>query len=121
MGGFAASFKELDIWQLAIRIVKDVYRLTGQLPKTEEYGLASQMKRAAVSLPANIAEGFRKRHAKEFRQSLHIALGSAAELETYCELCRELFDGAAGNAISLIEKLIGFQKMTNAFIGRLKA
>ena len=121
MGKFAASFHELEVWQLGIRIVKGVYRIAERLPQREEYGLSGQMKRAAISLPANIAEGFRRRHPKEFRQSLHIALGSAAELETYCVLCRELFTDLGVDASALSEDVVRFQKTTNTFLGRLKS
>ncbi len=61
------TYKDLDIWQKGIAIVKDVYKLTEQLPEAEKYGLTSQMRRAAVSVPSNIAEGFRRIHAKEYQ------------------------------------------------------
>ena len=120
MSKFAKSFKELDIWKLAVEVAKTTYKLTDQLPQEEKYGLVSQMRRAAVSLSANIAEGFRRGGQKEFRQFLHIALGSAGELETYCELCRVLFDGHAPDSMQLREQVELFQRMTNAMIGTLR-
>ena len=76
------NFKDLKIWQLGIDIVVCIYNISKVFPKDEAYGLASQMKRAAVSIPSNIAEGFKRKHKTEYRQYLHIALGSTAELET---------------------------------------
>ncbi len=72
------SFKDLKIWQKGIEIVKDVYDITKSFPKEELYGLTSQMRRCAVSIPSNIAEGFKRYHNKEFKQFLYITLGSSA-------------------------------------------
>ena len=76
------KLKDLRIWKKGIEIVKEVYRFTESFPQKEQYGLISQMRRAAISIPSNIAEGFKRYHNKEFKQFLYIALGSAAELET---------------------------------------
>lgn len=76
------SYKDLHIWQEGIALVDSVYRLTTNLPDGEVYGLMSQMRRAAVSVPANIAEGYARNHKAELRQFFYIALGSLAELET---------------------------------------
>lgn len=84
------NFKDLKIWQKGMEIVKDVYRLTETFPSKEIYGLVSQMRRASISLPSNIAEGFKRYHNKEFKQFLHIMLGSAAELETQLLIAQEL-------------------------------
>lgn len=88
--GKITSFKDLDIWKKGIELVKEIYTLTGRFPNTELYGLASQMRRAAISIPSNTAEGFRRRHAKEFKHFLNIAIGSAAELETQIIIAKEL-------------------------------
>ena len=79
------NFKDLDIWKLGMEIIVDVYNITKAFPKDEVYGLAAQMRRAAVSIPSNIAEGFNRHHNKEYRQFLYIALGSCGELETQIE------------------------------------
>jgi four helix bundle protein len=84
------SFRDLEIWKRGIELVKEVYRLTGKFPSHELFGLRSQMRRCAVSIPSNVAEGFRRRHPKEFRQFLSVALGSLAELETQVVIAREL-------------------------------
>ena len=76
------SYKELDVWKKGIEIVDVVYKMTGTFPKEERYGLATQMRRAAVSIASNIAEGFARQHTKEYQQFCYIALGSCAELET---------------------------------------
>lgn len=70
--------------------MKEIYNLIGKFPREEVYGLTSQMKRAAISIPSNIAEGFKKYHPKEYKQFLHTALGSAAELETQLIISKEL-------------------------------
>lgn len=84
------SFKDLKVWQKGIVLVKEVYKITSIFPKEEIYGLSAQMRRAAVSVPSNIAEGFRRRHDKEYKQFLNIALGSLAELETQIIIATEL-------------------------------
>ena len=84
------NFRDLDVWQLGRKIVLRVYEMTGAFPPAEQYGLTSQMRRAAVSIPSNIAEGFNRYNNKEYRQFLYVALGSCAELETQAELSRDL-------------------------------
>jgi len=84
------SFKDLRIWQEGIKLVKDIYLLSKKFPKDEIYGLSSQMRRCAVSIPSNIAEGFRRYHNKEYKQFLYITLGSCAELETQVIISHEL-------------------------------
>jgi len=76
------SFKDLIVWQKAYRLVLEVYKITKDFPKSEIYGLTQQMRRAAVSLPSNIAEGYGRRHKTEYRQFLSMAYGSLSELET---------------------------------------
>jgi four helix bundle protein len=77
------NFKGLKVWQLGMILVEDIYCLSRQLPKTESYGLISQIQRAAVSIPANIAEGHATGSTKDFLRYLAIAQGSLAELETH--------------------------------------
>ena len=84
------TFRDLRMWQKGINLVKEVYKMAADFPKEERYGLSSQMKRAAISIPSNIAEGFRRRYAKEHKQFLSIALGSCAELETQLVIAMEL-------------------------------
>src|SRR3989344_5311138 len=77
-----ASYKELIVWQKSVELVEHIYHLTKKFPKEEVYGLVSQMRRASVSIPSNIAEGRLRRSKKDFIQFLQIAFGSGAELET---------------------------------------
>jgi four helix bundle protein len=84
------SFKELTVWQEAMNLVEMVYQQTINLPKTEMYGLTSQIRRAAVSIPANIAEGNGRRSRKEYLQFLSIANGSIMELETHILILERL-------------------------------
>jgi four helix bundle protein len=77
-----ASFKDLKVWNKGIELTRLSYELCRFLPAEERYGLSSQIKRAAVSIPSNIAEGYRRNNRKEFTQFCGIALGSSAELET---------------------------------------
>jgi four helix bundle protein len=77
------SYQDLDVWQRAIDLVEECYRLSALLPKDEVYGMSSQIRRAAVAIPANIAEGFGRDQTGSYIHFLRIALGSARELETH--------------------------------------
>jgi len=84
------SYKELIVWQKGIKLVTEIYRTTEKFPKTESFGLTSQIRRAAVSIPANIAEGYSRKHRPEYIQFLRIAFGSGAELETHLIIATNL-------------------------------
>lgn len=84
------SYKELIVWQKSMNLVKKIYVATVKFPKAEVFGLSSQMRRAAISIPSNIAEGFNRKHPKEFMRFISIAFASGAELETQLELAKEL-------------------------------
>jgi four helix bundle protein len=84
------SFRDLEVWQLSMEMVESVYRITSGLPDHERYGLTSQTRRAAVSIPANIAEGHNRRLEKPYRNHVNIALGSQAEIDTLLELTTRL-------------------------------
>jgi four helix bundle protein len=94
---------ELLAWQRAIQLVKEVYRLTSTFPDTERYGLTAQMRRSAVSVPSNIAEGAARNGKAEFLHFLGIARGSLSELDTQLVIAREL---GYCQPDELIEKLI---------------
>ena len=113
------SFKELRIWQTGIELVKDIYALTDKFPKEEMYGMTSQMRRAAVSIPSNIAEGFKRNHNKEFSQFLHMALGSAAELETQLIISKEIGFIKSDRLETVSAKLNSFSRMTVALLNRV--
>ena len=84
------SYKELIVWQKSMDLVVDIYKLVKYLPKDELYALSSQMRRAAVSIPSNIAEGYSRDSDKQFLQFLSISKGSASELETQLIICTRL-------------------------------
>ncbi len=112
------SFKELIVWQKSIKLVNEIYSITKQFPKTETYGLSSQMQRAAVAIPSNIAEGYRRNHRPEFIQFLSIAIASAAELETQIVISKEQYKEADYlKAEALLEEV---QKMLYSMISKLK-
>lgn len=84
------KFRDLFVWQKSIAFVKEIYRITTKYPKSELFGLTSQVQRAAVSMPANIAEGCGRNSNKELSRFIDIAIGSAFELETLLQISFEL-------------------------------
>jgi four helix bundle protein len=113
------SYHDLLIWQKSIILIKEIYLPTKRFPKTEIYGLTNQIRRAAVSIPSNIAEGQSRQHTGEFRQFLHIALGSLAEVDTQLVIAKEL-SYLPQDALTNAEKLtIELRKMTLALINKL--
>lgn len=84
------NFRKLDVWTESRKLVKEVYLLSASIPKEEKYGIISQLQRAAVSIPANIAEGSAKSSNKDFSRFLEIALGSSFEVETLLILTKDL-------------------------------
>ena len=113
------NFKDLTIWQVAIELVKNVYVVSSKLLKEEMYGLKSQMRRSAVSIPSNVAEGFRRQHNNEFKQFLYISLGSCAELETQTIIAEEFGYFDKGQTSKLFEGLDHVCRMTSNLIKTL--
>jgi four helix bundle protein len=99
------SFRDLRVWQGGMDVVEDIYHLTASFPKHEIFGLASQMRRAAVSVPSNIAEGHTREHTKEYLHHLSMAHASLAELETQLEIARRLSYVPADRFGELLERL----------------
>ncbi len=91
MGEYVLSFKELTVWKRSIEVVKEVYTATDKLSQSKLYGLTSQMRRAAVSVPTNIAAGKKRRTKKDFLMFLRIADGPAAELETLLIIVKGIY------------------------------
>lgn len=113
------SYKDLIVWQKSMELVKLVYQLTETFPKSEVYGLTSQTRRCAVSIPSNIAEGSRRGTRKDFRSFLLNSYGSGAELETQLEIAKMLKftkdgDFKIGNSL-----LVEIMKMLNKMIANL--
>lgn len=114
------SHKDLTVWQKSMDLVELVYKITGKLPKSETFGLSSQMQRAAVAIPSNIAEGAKRGHKLEYIQFLRVANGSAAELETQFLLTEKLYPEVRNDiqkASLLLEEIL---KMLHALIFSLK-
>lgn len=115
------SYKDLKVWQKAMELVVIVYGLTDQYPKSEIYGLISQTRRSAVSIPSNIAEGRRRGTRKDFRQFLIIAYGSGAELETQLEIAKRLPFGKNLDFNKTDSLLVEVMKMLNKITSVLKS
>jgi len=113
------TYRDLEIWQKGIDVVREIYTLTAKFPKEESYGLASQMKRAAISISSNAAEGFRRQHNKEFKQFLFIVLGSCAELETQITIAKELGYIEHEKEKDMLEKTEHICRMTSNLIKKL--
>jgi len=109
------NFRELRVWKEEIEIAKNVYLVSANFPKDEKFGLTSQVRRAAVSIPSNIAEGAGRGSNKELAHFLNIALGSAYELETQLILTQEFGFISTVELAPLLEKLILLQKMISSF------
>jgi len=107
-------YRDLDVWKLSIQFVADIYILTGTFPKHEVYGLSSQMQRAAVSIPSNIAEGSGRKTTKDFLHFLYIAKGSLLEIETQLEIAKIL--GYARDINAFIETIKRLRNMINGLI-----
>lgn len=114
------SYKDLIVWQKSMKLVTEVYELTKHFPKSEIYGLTSQMKRSSILIPSNIAE-VRKGTKKEFRQFLLFAYGSGAELETQIEIAKRLSFGDNLNYKRTDELLNEVMRMLNKIICSLKS
>jgi four helix bundle protein len=110
------SYKELIVWQKAIKLVIVIYELTEQFPKEEQYGLTSQIRRAAVSIPSNIAEGRCRGTKNDYVQFLRIAYGSGAELETQIEIAKHLSKMMKLNYGQVDGLLLEVMKMLNTMI-----
>ncbi|HET8809046.1 MAG TPA: four helix bundle protein [Flavobacteriaceae bacterium] len=110
------NFQQLKIWQKAMDIVEDTYRLTIQFPKEEKYGLTSQMRRSAVSIPSNIAEGSGRNTNGEFKNFLGISSGSSSELITQLILSERLQLASEKNIKLILDQLVEVQKMNYTLI-----
>jgi len=113
------SYRDLLVWQKAIGLVRDVYVLTREFPDSEKFGLASQLQRAAVSVPSNIAEGQARQHTKEFKQLLYVARGSLAEVDTQLTIAVELGFTDRDAEEPIREKLDEVRRMINGLAAKL--
>jgi four helix bundle protein len=113
------SFRDLEIWVKGIKLVRSIYEITRLFPKSESFGLTSQIQRAAVSIPSNIAEGHARGHKAEFRQFLFIALGSLAELETQLIIASELSYLDSTKKAKILEEMDVLGKQIRALVSKL--
>ena len=113
------NFKDYEIWHLSMDIVVEVYKLTQSLPDQEKYGLQSQMRRCAVSMPSHIAEGCSRRSDKAFANFLEIAMGSAFELQTQLLAANKIGYFTEIELAALLEKLDKCQRKINSLIGKM--
>lgn len=110
--------RDLDVWNKSMDLVEHIYAMTQQFPKEEVYGLTAQIKRAAISIPSNIAEGAGRKGPKEFMQFLYISLGSLSEVETQTLLAKRLrFTDQIDPILESIEKI---KQMLNGLIRYLE-
>lgn len=117
-GNSISSYRELHVWQLAMDVAERVYSLTRAFPKSETYGLSSQLQRAAASIAANIAEGHGRDSTKDFLRHLSIARGSLAETETFLLLAQRLSYVGANDAKGLLRQ---FDEVSRMLRGLQKA
>ena len=114
------NFRELKVWQKAMSLVTEIYKISSEFPNNEQFGLTSQMRCSSISIPSNIAEGFGRNTKNEFVRFLQISLGSLFELQTQLEISRNL----TFLSVNLFEKLeqntIELEKMLKALIKSLK-
>jgi four helix bundle protein len=113
-----ATHKYLEIWQRGVDLVERIYAITASFPDDEKYGLANQMRRAAVSFPSNIAEGAARGSDKDYCRFLHIAVGSLSELDTQCIIARRLNYEIPEDLTKMIQEL---KVKTLGFIKYLKS
>jgi len=114
------THKDLVVWQKSICLVKDIYSITQSFPKDEVFGLTSQMRRAAVSIPSNIAEGSGRNGQKEFVHFLYNSLGSVSELETHIIICKEIGLLPEVSSNELVSRCGEIVKMLSSLINSLK-
>ena len=115
------TYKDLIVWQKSMNLVVEIYKLTEYFPRSEIYGLTSQMKRCAVSIPSNIAEGRRRGTRKDYRHFLIIAYGSGAELETQVEIVKRLPFGKNLDFVKVENLLNEIMRMLNKMLSTLKS
>jgi S23 ribosomal protein. len=112
--------KKLDVWQKTVDLVKQIYELTKTFPKNEDYSLTNQMRRAAISVPSNIAEGAARQTKKEFIQFLHMSQGSLSELDTHLEIAIRLGYLSDDQSKEPLEIMQNVDRMLSGLIKSLK-
>ena len=114
------TYKDLIVWQRSMELVVATYNLTENFPRTEQYGLSSQMRRSVISIPSNIAEGRRRGSRRDYHHFLIIAYGSGAELETQTEIAKRLPFGKSLDYLKIDQLLEEVMKMLNKILSNLR-
>ncbi|MCK5052364.1 MAG: four helix bundle protein [Candidatus Cloacimonetes bacterium] len=114
------TYREIICWQKAIELVKSIYKITNNFPQSEQFGLTSQLRRAAISIPSNIAEGFGRSSNKEFRRFLEISRGSLFELQTQLFISKELGFIISKSYDMIYEQTREVERILIGFINSLK-
>ena len=114
------AYRDFRIWQKSVDLVQYTYVITAAMPKSEKFGLISQIRRCSVSIPSNIAEGYGRRSKKEFARFLHISMGSLYEYQTQIEIAYKLNYTSETSFIALFEKSREIERMISALINKLK-
>jgi four helix bundle protein len=115
-----SSFRDLKVWRDAMTLVEEVYKLSGRFPPTERFGLTSQIRRAAVSIPSNIGEGKRRKRQRAFLHHLDIALGSQGELEVQLEIAQRLGFMVTKDIRAIMNRVAEVGRMVNGLIESLQ-
>jgi len=115
-----SSFRDLEVWQEAMALVEDVYALTRGFPREEQYGLTSQVRRASISIPSNIGEGWRRRRRRAYLHHLDIALGSQGEVDVQVELAARLRYCTVADREHLQARIDKVGRMLNGLIAALQ-
>lgn len=110
------TYKDLEVWKKSIEFVTKIYKITSTFPNEEKYGLSSQLRRASVSIPSNIAEGAARKSHSEFKQFLYIALASASEIETQIIIAKNLEFIQENMVENLLNELNSISKMIQGLI-----
>jgi four helix bundle protein len=115
-----SNFKDLVIWKTGKELVVDIYHLTKSFPQEEKFGLADQMRRAAVSIPSNIAEGFNRKYSSDYKRFLFTALGSCGELDTQLDIALALQMLGADNAQKIADKINHESRMIKKLLEKIE-
>jgi len=116
----STSFRDLDVWKESMQLVQDVYVLSRRFPDSERFGLASQLRRSATSIPSNIGEGARRKRRRVFLHHLDIALGSQGEVDVQLEIARRLGYISAADYGNVAERINRVGRMLNGLITSLQ-
>jgi four helix bundle protein len=114
------SFRDLEVWQEAMVLVEDIYRISARFPQDERFGLIAQLRRAAVSIPSNIGEGTRRKQQKSFVYFLEVALGSQGEVDVQAEIAKRLGFCTPAHYDVLLPRIDRIGRMLNGLISSLR-